>query len=184
MNFSDFIDRLHEATAFDLYRMRAAVDRALEQPRWFEAVRARLRIGQIVEYFDSRENTTRTAQVLELRRKQVLVVDSATRMRWLLTYAAINVDGVHASSCQKPRRGLDRSELAVGDVVGFVDRDQRPRSGCLLRLNEKTATLRCGREQWRISYSLLYRVIDSQAAEDDVPAGESVYLDAPRGPCG
>lgn len=184
MNFSDVIDRLHEATAFDLYRMRAAVDRALEQPCWFEAVRARLRVGQIVEYFDSRANTTRTAQILELRRKQVLVVDTTTRMRWLLTYAAINVDGASVLSFQRPRRGLDRCELAVGDVVGFVDRDQRPRSGCLLRLNEKTVTLRCGREQWRISYSLLYRVIDSQAAGENVPAGESVCLDAPPGPCG
>lgn len=180
MNFSDVIDRLSEATAFDLYRMRAAIDRALEQPQLFEVVRARLRVGQVVEYFDSRANAIRIAQVLDLRRKQVLLIDLATRMRWLITYAAINVDGAQVSPGRKPRRGLDRTELAVGDVVGFVDRDQRPRSGCVLRLSEKTVSVRCGCEQWRIAYALLYRVIDSQMAEGEPAASDSGYRDAVR----
>ena len=34
MNFSEVINSLNSASAFDLYRMRAAIDRVLDDPRW------------------------------------------------------------------------------------------------------------------------------------------------------
>ena len=38
MNFSEVIKTLNSASAFDLYRMRAAIDRVLDEPRWMQAV--------------------------------------------------------------------------------------------------------------------------------------------------
>jgi hypothetical protein len=36
MNYSDTIASLTQASAFDLYRLRAAIDRVLDQPGWKE----------------------------------------------------------------------------------------------------------------------------------------------------
>ena len=41
-----------------------------------------------------------------------------------------------------------------------------------VRLNDKTVTLRCGQQQWRVSYGLLHRVVDSSAF-----SGEALELE-------
>lgn len=53
--------------------------------------------------------------------------------------------------------------IAIGDTVGFLDRNHQQRSGKIVRLNDKTVTLLCGHQQWRVAYSLLHRVVDSSA---------------------
>jgi hypothetical protein len=161
MNFSDTLAALKSASAFDLFRLRAAIDRVLDQPGWMLAVQAHLRVGQQIEYFDPQANRSHRGQLLELRRKQAVVLDLATQKRWLISYASINLDGADVEIRERPATGLGRNEVAVGDVVGFLDRDQQERSGRVVRLNEKTVTLLCGHQQWRVSYGLLHRVIDS-----------------------
>ena len=56
MNFSEVIKTLNSASAFDLYRMRAAIDRVLDEPRWMQSVQVRIRVGQDVQYFDPQSN--------------------------------------------------------------------------------------------------------------------------------
>lgn len=168
MNFSETIAALTNASAFDLYRLRAAIDRVLDQPGWMDAVRSRLRVGQTIQYFDPAANRLEQAQVLELRRKQAVVLDQSTQKRWLISYAAINLDGADVEIREQPRRGLGRNEVAIGDAVGFVDRNHQQHSGRILRLNDKTVTLMCGQQQWRVAYALLHRVVDTSAAPGDV----------------
>lgn len=163
MNYSEILAQLKAASAFDLYRLRAAIDRALDEPAWMVAVQARLRVGQTVEYFDPQGNASHTGQVLELRRKQAVVLDKKTDQRWLISYAAINLDGADVEIREKPRHGLGRNEVAIGDRVGFVGHDHKARSGKIIRLNDKTVTLECEHQQWRVSYGLLHRVVDSDA---------------------
>lgn len=168
MNFSETIANLNRASAFELYRLRAAIDRVLDQPDWMIAVRSRLQIGKHIQYFDPLANRAQQGQVLELRRKQAVVLDVATRKRWLISYAAINLDGADVEIREKPAQGLGRNEVAAGDVVGFVDRDQRQRSGRIVRLNDKTVTLLCGNQQWRVAYGLLHRVVDGDSAHGEM----------------
>ena len=163
MNYSEILAQLKGASAFDLFRLRAAIDRALDEPAWMLAVQARLRVGQTIEYFDPQANASHTGQVLELRRKQAVVLDKTTAQRWLISYSAINLEGADVAIREKPRQGLGRNEVAIGDRVGFVGRDQKERSGRIIRLNDKTVTLECEHQQWRVSYSLLHRVVDSDA---------------------
>ena len=129
MNFSETISTLKNASAFELYRLRAAIDRVLDQPGWMDAVRSRLRVGQPIQYFDPGANRSQQGQVVDLRRKQAVVLDLATQKRWLISYAAINLDGADVEIREKPRKGLGRNEVAIGDVVGFLDRDLQQRSG-------------------------------------------------------
>ena len=148
--------------------MRAAISRVLDEPHWLESIRSRLRVGQNISYFDPRANASEKGQIIELRRKHALVLDLTTKTRWLIAYAAINIDGADVEIREQPRKGLGRNEVAVGDVVGYMSRDHRQCSGTIIRLNDKTVTVQVGREQWRVSYSLLHRVVDGQAIDGEV----------------
>jgi hypothetical protein len=165
MNFSEVLQAMNSASAFELFRMRAAIDRVLDEPRWLLAVQSRLRVGQSIDYFDTQTNALRRGQVLEMRRKQVVILDLDDARRWLLSYAAINLDGTDVRIREQPPQGLGRNEVAVGEVVGFVDRDQQQRSGRVLRLNDKTVTLLCNNQQWRVAYCFLHRVVESNIIE-------------------
>jgi hypothetical protein len=160
MDFSDVFQTLNQASAFDLYRLRAAIDRALDEPRWLKAIQSRLKVGQAVQFFDLRANKLKRGQVLEMRRKDLVVLDLDEAVRWVLSYAAINLDGADVQIREQKPQGLGRNEVALGDVVGFVDRDQQQRTGKIIRLNDKTVTLQCGSGQWRVAYSFLHRVLD------------------------
>ncbi|MEC5159249.1 hypothetical protein ACFDR9_003280 [Janthinobacterium sp. CG_23.3] len=86
MNFSDVLKVLNEASAFELFRMRAAISVALDEPARLQAIQARLQAGQSVEYFDARANAQRIGTILELRRKTALIVDRDDGKRWLIDY--------------------------------------------------------------------------------------------------
>jgi len=107
----------------------------------------------------------RRGKVLELRRKQAVILDQEDGRRWLISYAAINLDGTDVQIREQPRQGLGRNEVAIGDAVGFVDRNQQQRSGRIIRLNDKTVTLLCGQQQWRVAYAYLHRVMDTATIE-------------------
>ena len=123
MNFSETIANLNSASAFELYRLRAAIDRVLGQAGWMDAVRSRLRVAQAIQYFDPVANRSQQGQVLELRRKQAVVLELATQKRWLISYAAINLDGTDVVIREKPRQGLGRNEVATVVPLPFYRRD-------------------------------------------------------------
>ena len=168
MNFSDVLNALNQASAFELYRMRAAINRVLDEPRWLQAIQARLQTGQAIEYFDVQANKPRHGKLLELRRKQAVVLDRDDGKRWLIPYVAINLDGTDVQIREQPRQGLGRNEVAIGDMVGFLDRDQLQRGGRIVRLNDKTVTLLCGQQQWRVAYAFLHRVVDAGSVKQSV----------------
>jgi len=180
MNFSEVFQTLNQASAFDLFRLRAAIDRALAEPRWLQAIQSRLQVGQSVQYFDLRANKLKRGQVLEMRRKDVVVLDTEDAVRWVLSYAAINLDGADVQIREQKPQGLGRNEVALGDVVGFVDRDQQQRTGKIIRLNDKTVTLQCNQAQWRVSYSFLHRVLDVDGAVHEVAELGAARVPGPR----
>lgn len=165
MNFSDVLKVLNEASAFELFRMRAAISVALEEPARVQAIQARLRPGQSVEYFDARANAQRFGTILELRRKTVLIIDRDDGKRWLIDYPSINLVGADVQIRQPAQRGLNRNEIAVGEIVGYLDRHGQERSGRVTRLNAKTVSLIVGDQQWRVAYCFLHRVMEADIVE-------------------
>lgn len=160
MNFTEVMDALKQASGFELYRLRAGIDRVLDDPKWIAAIRKALRVGQVIEYFDEKDNRLCTGQILEMRKKSVLIVRMDTAQRWLMPYVSINLGGIDTAIRDKSNQGLGRQEVAVGDNVGFTDRNHRPRVGRIIRLNDKTVTLVSENQQWRVAYGLLHRVVD------------------------
>lgn len=177
MDFSAVLDALNQASAFELFRLRVAIQRKLDDPRWTHAIRLQLRVGKEVDYFSAAENTFRRARIDELRRKQAAVTDLADGKRWLIDYVTINLDGIDVEVREQVARGLGRNEVAVGDRLGFIDRDGHERSGIVRRLNDNTVTLEVGHQQWRVAYALLHRVVDSiPGAARDLPTQSSLPL--------
>lgn len=163
MNYTDLLGMLNKASAFDLYRMRSIIDHALDQPQWMMAVQARLSPGMVLEYFDPRTNAAVKATLLEMRRKTAVVQDLVSKQIWVISYAAINLEGADVEVRDQPQRGLSRHSLSIGDLVGFRDRDQQERCGRIVRLNDRTVTLDVDNRKWRVSYTLLHRVVETEA---------------------
>ena len=168
MNFSDVLQALNQASAFELFRMRSAIDRVLDEPQRMHAIHARLQIGQAIEYFDSQANALKRGTILELRRKQVLLLDHGDGQNWFTSYASINMDGADVQIREQVKSGLGRNEVAVGDILGYLDRNQRQRSGQVIRINDKSATLQVGPDQWRVAYMFLHRVLEVDAVDHNV----------------
>lgn len=161
MNFSEILDTLKRGSAFELYRLRAAIDRLLADPRWISTIAGRLRRGQRIEFFDPRDNRLRPGVILEMRRTQLLVLESEAAQRWLIDYAAVNLDGIDVDIRERPAQGLGRQEVAVGEIVGFQDREGRQHCGEVVRLNDKTVTVFSEGQRWRVAYALLHRLIEA-----------------------
>jgi hypothetical protein len=83
----------------------------------------------------------------------------------LISYAAINVDGVDVQIRENKAQGLGRNEVAIGDTVGFVDREKNQHIGKIIRLNDKTVSLQCAGTQWRVAYAYLHRVVDADSRD-------------------
>lgn len=180
MNFSAVLEALNSASAFELYRLRVAINRQLDDPKWIEAIRWRLRVGQEIEYFSGQDNAVRRARIIQFRRKQAEVLDLGDGKRWLVDFCTINVDSMDVQVREQVAKGLGRNEVAVGQTVGFVDREGGERSGAVLRLNDKTVTLQVGHQQWRVAYQFLHHVLDSiPGTVVDLP-GQAAFLPAAK----
>lgn len=162
MNYAAVLEALQQASGFELFRLRAAIDLALSDPERIAAIRRCVRRGQRIEYFHARDNRLYSGQVLEMRQSTLVVSDTERAVRILIDYAAINLDGADATIRERTAKGIGRQEVAIGDQVGFQDRDGNQRHGTVLRLNDKTVTLNCSGQQWRVAYALLHRMIDAQ----------------------
>jgi len=164
MDYTAIINELRAASLFDLFRLRAALTTQLEDPGQIEQVRARLRPGMNVSYFDEVQNRLIEATIIELRRTRLLVKNRHDQKLWSIPFGAVNVDGVEtdlrAAVAQQP--ALSRSRLQVGEAVGFRDRQNQDKYGQVVALNPKTATILTDDQQrWRVAYQFLFQIIDT-----------------------
>jgi len=164
MDYTFIIDELRAATLFDLFRLRAAISQQLEDPERIEQIRRRLRPGMPISYFDEVQNRQIEARVMELHRTRLSVEHQHDKERWSIPFYAVNVEGVETDirAAAPEQQALDRSQLRVGDAVGFHDRQNQDKYGRVVALNRKTATILTTDDQkWRVSYQFLFPVIES-----------------------
>ncbi len=165
MDYSSLIKELDKATSFDLYRLSSAIDRMLEDPERKAYIKQFLRIGQEVEYFDSSANHAVNGTVVKFLPTKVVVENHHDKKCWRLPFYMINIHQIDTKINEGTKQGLGRNEVAVGDLVGFLDRDNRERYGTVIRLNPKTVTLACDGGQWRVAYSFLFKVLNPQVEQ-------------------
>ena len=168
MNYSQLTNALNQASAFDLYRLRAAIKRMLDDPQRIEEAKRHLRIGDTIEYFDNTENRAIQARLTKLQRVKATVENLHDGKTWIIPIYWINIHAVDTEIVEERSRGLGRNEVAIGDTVGFMDRDRVEHHGVVMRLNPKTVTLDCDGQKWRVAYGLLFKVVEPPVEEQTV----------------
>jgi hypothetical protein len=179
MDFTAIVNELRSASLFDLFRLSAAISQLLDDPARIAQVKAQLAPGMKITFFSTTTNRLEAATVLELRRTQLLVRLESDGARWLIHFGSVNVENVDADLRSSPRQtGLDRSRLKVGDAVGYTAQSGQACFGVVIRLNQKTATVRLTDGAiWRVGYEHLFPVIHGEVSAAPRELG-AVTIDA------
>jgi len=168
MDYSTVMSELDDASLFDLYRLNVAIRKELDDPRRIEEVKRMIKEGDIISYFEDSENRLIQAEVIELKRTRVLVRNKHNMKRWTIPFYMVNVEDV-ATDITHPTttKGMNRNEIRIGDLVGFRSKSNKNVRGKVMRINPKTVTLFVEPNQkWRVSYSILYPIIDGEKAHE------------------
>ncbi|MCI5144025.1 MAG: hypothetical protein D3923_00525 [Candidatus Electrothrix sp. AR3] len=163
MDYSKILEELNEATLFDLYRLKVAIQQQLNNPRRLSAIKKYLKPDKEISYFDATENRLVQAKVIKVMRTRLLVQNIENRQRWELPLYYVNLDNVDTDIVGSTKMGLDKSQLKVGDMVAFQDRQNEDVHGKIIRLNPKTATIITSTKgKWRVAYEFLYLIFDGE----------------------
>ena len=175
MDYSRIIEDLQQASLFDLYRLRVAISHQLENPQPVREIKSQLKPGQAITYFDGTENRLIKAKVIKLKRTRLLVENEHDQQRWDIPFYWVNLDGVDTDITLSSKTGLDKSQLKVGDKVGFRDRQNNDVYGKVIRLNRKTATISTDdHTEWRVGYEWLYLVLEGEQGYPKLIEGEII----------
>lgn len=160
MNYSEILEALDKASAFDLYRLQTAIDNLMDDPRRIIEIKKALRLGQEIEYYDASTNRMEAAIIEKIKQTKVVIKNLSDGKHWQIPLYMINIRGGDTTITRSQGDGLSKNELSVGEIVGFTDRSGIEQHGRVVRLNQKTVTIKSERQGWRVPYSLLHKVID------------------------
>lgn len=162
MDYTHLLTELNEATTFDLYRLHVAIANELENPKRVASIKQRLRNGIDLSYFNCIENRLIKVKLLEMRQKNVVVLDYEKNNRIVIPYFMLNIDQIDANIYEsKSSEPLSSNSVKFGDCVGF-NKDGENIVGVVKRINHKTVTIETSMgHQWRVAYSFLHRIYEA-----------------------
>ncbi len=126
------IEELPMATSAELYQLSWVIEQLLADPRRLVQVRAQLHTGQQIQSEPADTSTQRCAAPAEME----------------LTRPS------------PPPEVPGRGDFRVGNRVTFTDKNLQHRVGLIVRVNQRTATLDCDGQQWRVGFELLRHLVD------------------------
>ena len=168
MDYSKVMSELDDASLFDLYRLNVAIRKEFNDPKRIEAVKRMIKEGDIISYFEDSENRLIQAEVMEFKRSRVLVKNKHDMKLWSIPFYMINVEDVVTDITHPTTtKGMNRNEIRIGDLVGFRNKSNKDVRGEVIRINPKTVSIFVEPNQkWRVSYSMLYPIIDGEKAHE------------------
>ena len=147
------IEDLPMASSAELYQLSWVIEQLLADPRRIVQARTELHTGQQVQYLHWDDGKRRAARVVAMKDRRVTVFDEASRSHLTLPYAAIittppggTETDAAASAHAKPTPPPEiasRADFRVGNRVSFTDQNLQHRVGLIVRINQRTATLKC-----------------------------------------
>ncbi len=165
MDYTQLLNELEQASLFDIYRLKAGMEKMLDQPDRINAIKRRIQPGMEITYFDENENRLIPAIVEDIKRTRLSVRNVGDGRRWTIPFYMVNLDGVD-TDIHTHQNQVDRNKLKVGDLVGFHDNKQQEQYGEIVRLNPKTVTIhtKLGMK-WRVAYSFLFKIMDGEGSQ-------------------
>ena len=167
MDYTTILQELNKASLFDLHRLQSAIYQELINPKRINQIKAQLKIGQSISYFDSQSNCLIDAVILKIQITRCLVRNINDQKTWNIPFYYLNLDHVDADI--KPAKnavGIPKNTLKVGAKVGFKNKQNNDLFGEVIRLNPKTATIKINEHsQWLVHYNHLFWVIDGEIGD-------------------
>ena len=164
------IEELPMATSAELYQLSWVIEQLLADPRRIVQARGQLHTGQQIQYLSWGDGKMRAARVVAMKDRRVTVLDEASRSHFTVPYAAIvpaqssvAQPGERASTQSPPTPPPEiasRADFRVGQRVSFTDQHLQHRIGMIVRINQRTATLDCEGQSWRVAFGLLHHLVD------------------------
>ena len=162
MDYSRVFDDLSSASLFDLFRLSMAIEQQLDKPERIAQVRVRLRPGMEITFFDGERNHLVKATIIKLNRTRLDVHNHLDHRTWSIRYCMVNLENVETDiQINAKSKGVERSQLKVGDLVGFMNKQNQEKYGYITGLNQKTVSILVNDcEHWRVAYSFLFPIIE------------------------
>ena len=163
MDIKKITEELDKASLFELYRIGAAIDDQLDDPIRILEVKRRLSSGQEIEYFDQNENRLFKAKVIKIKRTRIVVKNDDDNRLWTIPFCAVNIDDIDIDiGTNDNKLGISKTQLKLGDKVGFRDNNNKEHYGEVVKLNPKKAVIKEGDNIiWRVPYIMLVTVIEA-----------------------
>lgn len=161
MDYNLIVSELEGATPFDLFRLQAAIGKLLEDPARLNAIKAQLRPGMEITWFDEQHNRLIPSRLLQIRRTKAVIEELESGKRWTIPLYMINLQSADPDLALR-KKGVDRLSLRTGDMVGFEGRNGEEIFGRVIKLNPKRAKIETPEGIWAVPYSMLYPVIEGE----------------------
>jgi hypothetical protein len=163
MNIQSVFQELQTASDFELLRLKVAIEQLLEDPERINALRKKMVVGMLLDYFNEEENRSIPCELLDIKRTRAIVREVETGKRWTLPFYYLNLDHIATKLVANNKRGMSKAELYIGYTVGFVNsKNNQDYIGQIVKLNPKRAVLLVGNEEWQVPYQMLFDIIDSE----------------------
>ncbi|MCX7116663.1 MAG: hypothetical protein NTW94_01890 [Legionellales bacterium] len=165
-DINKIFEQLKSLSLFELNRLRSAISIIMDDPEKNTAIKRHLKVGMTITYFCSDKNVLVDATIEEIRKTWASVINVSDGRKWNIKFYFINLQGINVNI--NPRQasgGLDRNSLKVGDRVGWHSKLGYELYGLVEKRNPKKALVRLNDgEQWTVSYSLLFLVMDGTSS--------------------
>lgn len=169
INFSEIVNKLEQASLFELSRLQSAISIMLEDPIKLDKIRAYLKPGMSVSYFDSEENRLVPVQIIEVRRTKASVIRSDNNQRWSIYLENLNLENIDVDLIPENNNvgSLNKGNLKVGDSVGWNSyKNGCEMFGVVVKLNPKRAVVKIADGgEWTIPYPMLFPVLDGSCCQ-------------------
>ncbi len=169
MNYTNVFNKIKEASLFDLYRLNSAISMLLNDPDRLLLIKRQLKVNDQITYFDATQNKSIEATIIDIRRTTAVVCNCHNGKNYVIPFFMININSKDINiyqyqSCNQ-KHSVDKNQLKVGDIAGFVDSSNEEKYGRVIRLNQKTTTLLVNENsKWRVSYKFLFTTIDGNSS--------------------
>lgn len=161
MDYTQVLALLKDASPFDLFRIKTAIQNEIESPEKIKMIRRCFAVGDQVSYFDNNTNSLRPALVLEKNIKKVLVQDLVDNKKWNMPYYMLNLTGKESDIHAPAQAKLTKNHLKVGELVGFMNEGKQI-IGHINKLNHKTVSLiTLENKSWYVYYGSLFKVLEN-----------------------
>jgi D-hexose-6-phosphate mutarotase len=156
--FKDWLNALKTASTFDLYRLSVLINDELDNPQRHMQLLASIHVGQQLHYYDARTHQQNPCRIEQILQKYIVILDLKEQRRYKIQPYMLNLNGKSVDIHLQQGEKFERHHLQVGERIAFVATEQGYTEGNIIRLNQKTVTLRADNgKEWRVSYGLLLK---------------------------